>query len=526
MHIAKRWMIIAILLGVFFLQSFSSLITKSATFDEVQYFGIGKYLLVNHKWDVMGSILHPPLSFYVSSLPLLFVSEDKKLWEYDETIRDLTFLGSLDFLRGQGFLTSIQNANDRLLIASRIMILLLGMVLGYYVYRFSSELYGEKSGILSLVVFVFCPNMIAYSGIAVPDMPLTVFLFVFMYYLWRFLKQQNSATALSAGLTLGLALSTKFTALILLPILLILYLIFLYKEKQKPTRHILLLAGSAFVVFFALYCFDLTPFYQGNEHRMMQMKNGQAAFFHNAHSNFGWWYFYPATFLLKTPLSVLALLCASLAFRLKYRSSGWFDTIFLLLPIAVFFAVFCMSNFSVGIRYILPIYPFIFVIVGGLAVGSAKNVRYFVLAMVFWLIGSSWFTAPHYLAYFNEIIGGPTNGYKYLVDSNLDWGQDLKGLKRYMDAHDIKRISLSYFGADSPQRYGIEYDWLPSHHLYNPEPEKPVNLLANRFLAISATNLQGVYFANRDEFKWLRDYQPVAKVGYSIFVYDLSRIVQ
>jgi len=94
-----------------------------------------------------------------------------------------------------------------------------------------------------------------------------------------------------------------------------------------------------------------------------------------------------------------------------------------------------------------------------------------------------------------------------------------------MDANGIKRISLSYFGIDSPKRYGINYDWLPSHFLYNPNPEASVDSTKNRFVAISATNLQGVYLEpNRDMYKWLMQYEPVTKIGYSIFVYDLRKL--
>ncbi|WP_152609900.1 hypothetical protein [Geobacter sp. OR-1] len=141
---------------------------------------------------------------------------------------------------------------------------------------------------------------------------------------------------------------------------------------------------------------------------------------------------------------------------------------------------------------------------------------------IIWYLASAWYIAPHYLAYFNEIAGGPGNGYKYLVDGNLDWGQDLPGLKKFMDENGIKRISLSYFGADSPERYGIKYDWLPSHYLFNPEPDKEVRVTPDQLVAISATNLQGVYFDDKNQYKWLLDYKPVAKIGYSIFVYDLS----
>jgi hypothetical protein len=91
-----------------------------------------------------------------------------------------------------------------------------------------------------------------------------------------------------------------------------------------------------------------------------------------------------------------------------------------------------------------------------------------------------------------------------------------------MDVNGIQRISLSYFGADSPQRYGINYDWLPSEYLYNPKPEIPASFRTGQLIAVSVTNLQGVYLDSRDEFAWLRGYEPVAKIGYSIFVYDLQ----
>ena len=107
------------------------------------------------------------------------------------------------------------------------------------------------------------------------------------------------------------------------------------------------------------------------------------------------------------------------------------------------------------------------------------------------------------------------------MDSNLDWGQDLKGLGRYMRAHNIPKVCLSYFGSDSPDRYGITYDWLPSLVLRNPAPRNSQALLHD-FVAIGATNLQAVYFPDHGMFAMLKARKPVAKIGYSIFVYDLK----
>jgi hypothetical protein len=173
------------------------------------------------------------------------------------------------------------------------------------------------------------------------------------------------------------------------------------------------------------------------------------------------------------------------------------------------------------VRYLLPAYPFIFVVIGSLC-SQGTVIRRSAYCLAIWSAAAALYVSPHYLAYVNEIAGGPANGYKYLVDSNLDWGQDLTGLKRFMEINGIRRISLSYFGADSPLRYGINYDWLPSYYLYNPEPEKRVSILPDQLIAISATNLQGVYLDSKEEYAWLKSYEPVAKIGYSIFVYDLQ----
>jgi hypothetical protein len=90
-----------------------------------------------------------------------------------------------------------------------------------------------------------------------------------------------------------------------------------------------------------------------------------------------------------------------------------------------------------------------------------------------------------------------------------------------MEKHGISRIHLSYFGSDSPERYGISYDWLPSYVLRNPTREKQ-ELSPKGWVAISATNLQGVYFKNKNWYAWFRERKPVAKIGYSIFVYKMD----
>ena len=137
--------------------------------------------------------------------------------------------------------------------------------------------------------------------------------------------------------------------------------------------------------------------------------------------------------------------------------------------------------------------------------------------------GLKWQTvAPHYLAYFNELAGGPANGFKELADSNLDWGQDLKNLKLWLVAHDIKDpIYLCYFGMADPRFYQIAHYNMPGGCLFEPQSGFDV-LKPGGLIAISATNLQGVYLSPAEQDAWrqiLEHSVLVDTVGYSIFIY-------
>ena len=130
---------------------------------------------------------------------------------------------------------------------------------------------------------------------------------------------------------------------------------------------------------------------------------------------------------------------------------------------------------------------------------------------------------PHYLAYFNELAGGPRNGYKYLVDSNLDWGQELMQLKGWLQKRNINRpLGLCYFGMADPRYYAIAHDNLPGGYPF--EAERSFDILhSGSLFAISATNLQGVLYTAQRRKKWDRILQE-SKLGdtvdYSIFIYE------
>jgi hypothetical protein len=279
------------------------------------------------------------------------------------------------------------------------------------------------------------------------------------------------------------------------------------------------------------YMFHLDYYVQGALHQLKHAEGGHPSFLMGMYSSQGWWYYYPISFIIKTPLPLLVLLALSFLLYKKNPRFTFLDQAFLMVPVLAFFIFFSSKLLCIGLRYVLPVYPLLFVQASMVAGCTLKNKTTFlktgVAGLGVWYVICSFSIYPHYLAFFNSFAGGPDSGYKYLVDSNLDWGQDLKGLGVYMKEKGIEKVHLSYFGTFDPAYYDIEYEWMPSYYL--PDDYRGGKLRSRKFtapqsgiVAISATNLQGVYFSDRKFYDWLKQYDPMDKIGYSIFIYDLG----
>jgi hypothetical protein len=214
--------------------------------------------------------------------------------------------------------------------------------------------------------------------------------------------------------------------------------------------------------------------------------------------------------------------------------------------IALYWYSSMRSPLNIGVRHILPTFPFVFVLVAGfislwLKIKAAPNstgmlktigqffkklgsaaVKYFIVGvLIAWQVVSVVSIYPSFLAYFNELIGGPANGYKIVTDSNLDWGQDLKRLAQWVDKNNIDRIYVDYFGGATSSYY-LGNKFLP---WWGTRLPKDLNITGG-YLAVSATFLQGGRgkpvpgFTDRTGYyDWLNNFQPLTTIGYSIFVY-------
>jgi hypothetical protein len=232
---------------------------------------------------------------------------------------------------------------------------------------------------------------------------------------------------------------------------------------------------------------------------------------------------------VKTPLATLIMLVfvILIGFWLLFRRSSpatWrairsmpFQAAALIIPVLVYFSASSLSRINIGIRHILPIYPFLFVLVAAVLfhyeiIGDAvMKIRKMSIVLAVLLMLESLTVYPHYLAFFNLAAGGPGNGPHYLIDSNVDWGQDLKKLGKYVAEQHINNLCLSYFGWAPPGYYGISYRAVDSF--------ETAKALSGCVYAVSVNSLYSPRFAD------LRRFQPDAKVGYSIYVYKLPKII-
>lgn len=215
-------------------------------------------------------------------------------------------------------------------------------------------------------------------------------------------------------------------------------------------------------------------------------------------SDRGWLSYFPIAFAIKTPVATMALLAAGLA-ALVLRRARSRDTILLagLLVFAVVYLAYMINGrLNIGLRHILPVYPVFYVLAGASAAWLATRVgRVLVGLALAWLLVANLLAHPHYLSYFNELVGGPSRGYLYLADSNVDWGQDLLRLRKYARQHPTESIKLSYFGSAYPTYY-LPCKSLPSYFEFLPRAD-----LVGGTYVVSVTQLLGVYDAEiRDPF--------------------------
>lgn len=567
--LSKYKFIVAILLLINFFLISTSVYKDSITWDEVCYIGMGRYIAETHNFRTDGSIAHGTLSYYINSLFLYFADVPNGILA-KESCWD----------RGKDLLFKSKDP-VRLLFLIRLPLIFLSVLLGVYVYKWAKELYGIKAGLFALFFYSLSPNIIATAKLALVDFTLVCFSFISMYYFWKFCNKSTFFNLIVVGFVTGLALTSKATAVYLLPIYVVLGLIFTERIFSERLINIAIIFLIAFFVVFTAYGFKiqtisaaLPEHYSIRAHEEIGKRigndniRGLAYFmidkvplpaatyfamigdvaFHSSKGFNGYFlgkvlkpeskpfYYFFGVILFKTPIPALIIMILSVILFNKLRHKKLRNEIFLIIPMAMLFVPFIFNKVSYDLRHILTIYPFMFVFMSKITNFNLEKgfFRYFIAILLVWYTAASISIYPYYISYFNELIT-PKYGYKYLSGDNIDLGQDLIRLKDYLDANGISKINLSFHGGIDPKYYGIEYDYMPTA-CFSPVNKDYKPYAANcgesftedcskrtGIVAISVTNLQNRFLKNTSCFNWLNDYEPINRLGYSIFVYNITR---
>ena len=564
---------VVFLLIIFFFLSLTAALQKSPTFDESLHLFAGYSYL---QWrDFRVNPEHPPLAKTLAALPLLAVNINSAgITPLERGI--IRGANNYSWVLAGRFVLANRYLQNFFLYPKLIMIGL-ATILGLFVFLWAQEMFGITAGVIALALYCFDPNVLAHSSIIHTDIPFTFCFFAASYFFWRTARCVTWKDLFWTSLFFALSAIVKFSFVVILPIWIVLGMLRAFSRQpqqsqitsprvvNEPRQKIALLSivlgtaiVTAYLVIWAAYGFRFDAFGGVTEQlrigrlvtkeswlSVLAILNAQyfilpeawlyglldairasdrTSYLLGQIYSHGSWLYFPVAFAVKTPLPTLVALLVAIVLMVRRRSLSLAD-LFLLVPAMIVFAIATGSKLNIGLRHILPIYPFLFVWIGGMVAGvwasRSRAARWGVSLLGIWLLVSSLRIYPDYLAFFNELAGGPANGHKVLVDSNLDWGQDLKGLQVWMRSRGVTRIQLAYFGTVDPAYYSIDADYLPGTLAVQPRP-KIGDSPAPAHIAISATYLKGLYLQNRHQYASYRQQEPVAIIGHSIWVFRLN----
>lgn len=442
---------------------------------------------------------------------------------------------------GQMFVYGGTNDGEAMLRAGRLVQVLITLGIGalifYWVRRVTAQ---DEWALLALAMWVFNPHALAYGHLIITDVSGALGMGAALYAFSLLLEKPTGRQAAVCGVLTGLALLLKYTAMMLAPMYLVLALIYRQSLRQAEIKRwkLGLVVVGAFWATIMLAYFPRwsppPPISEGQAQllgvpgwllafrpllipadffKVLALKLAQSSWGHDGYlmgewSTRGWWYYFPLGLVLKSPLAFIIAIIGAVALSLnRFRSMRPLE----LVPwvaAALYLGASMTSKVNVGVRHLLPIIPLLCIGIGCAATYATKETCRKIMYVLFgWQAVATVWVYPLYLQYYSELVGGAKNGYKYLVDSNYDWGQDAKRLKQFLDERGIQHIYLNYFGT----QYSIEYLKIPNTRV-SPEQARQIK---QGVLVVSASELM------RPGWDWLRESrQPIARVAHTLFVYQ------
>ncbi len=535
-----------VFLWVFFALALNSAVSKSLTMDEPVHILRGGALW--QRGDTRLQYEHTPLSHWAigSLLPLeKNLPQIQQLPDW-ETVQHIPLT--------EQFLWQAEPPPNLALVVllARLPVIFAGLLLGAVLVRWSKDCLPLVGQLVVMIFYAFSPNLLAHFSLATTDGMLTAVYLMAVFVLWRFWQRPGWLRWFLAGALLGLALTAKLTALVLLPLGLVLSYVSYFQfntaksakdTKKKPLRASrslrfdnlkwwqpgliwLSLLPVAGLVVWAAYGFELralpwlnlplpaVTYFNSLRDLLLHSGEGHIGFLQGERSFDGWRHYFLLAFSVKTPAVVLALLGVTVVLLTIHRR--WLRTVYWWLSPLILFVVASFGGLNIGYRHILPVLPFVWLLVGETAVfwWQKRWSQVVLVGLLAWYLFSGLRQSPDFLPYFNEFVGGSEQGVYYLSDSNLDWGQDLSQLVEFMAEN--PEAQFSYFGPGDTAWAGIEQRPLTDYDGFAPANPAPGSY------AISASHIQGIQLKDWDFFDWFRRQEPVGNLGHSILLYEVD----
>jgi len=502
---------------------------------------------------------HPPLGKQIATIGLDLLKPIMPINQrYEKAIKDYyydSWAETREYSQKWLFKTVGNNA-EQIVNSARTIVIIFTIILAIIMFFVARKWYGWLAALISVFLFAFSPVILTHGHLANTDLWMTLGFFISIFSFAYYLEKPHWWRLVLAAVCFALAILFKFSAVLLIPILVILW--FVYRAKSQDRKNYSLKSFSILLLTFILisgfliwadYGFPrhfappfvadpaftytnkplrvLAPilthlpvpeYFKGLVMVFATSVSERPAYLLGHFSAGGWWYYFPLAFLVKEPLPFILVLLSGLGCWIGWRKKLEFKDWLLVIPPAFYLLITLFTKLNIGIRHLMPIYPFLFIFAGyfisELFTRYKKSlITYYLLLitlaiMAVWYLSASICIYPYFMTYFNELAGGPRNGAAILVDSNIDWGQDMKRLANWLKENDITdQIKMEYYwaSADQVDYYGVNYVGL-----------KESDPTQRGWIVIGVSSLQ------RPVFSWLKNYTPVKIIGNSVYVYYLQ----